>query len=200
MKGGFSGGEDYRWAYIRKWYPGWKFGVFNFVFICFFQQLIILAFTVPAVAALQNPTPLQPLDFVAAGVYLLLVLGEAVADAQMYCFQTEKYRRKNAKEPLGEYSRGFIESGFWGFSRHPNYFCEVTLWWVFYLFAVSCTGTVLHWTGLGAVLLTSLFVPPGASLDVTETLSSRKYPAYPEYQAAVSRFIPWFPSKAKKTA
>lgn len=28
----------------------------------------------------------------------LLVLGEALADAQMFAFQTEKYRRKAAKE------------------------------------------------------------------------------------------------------
>ena len=39
-KGGFSGGEDYRWAEIRKWFnaPGWKWEVFNLVFICFAQQ------------------------------------------------------------------------------------------------------------------------------------------------------------------
>jgi len=34
---------------------------------------------------------------------------------------------------------------------------------------------------------------------VTEALSSRKYAAYPEYQAKVSRFFPWFP-KTKKEA
>ena len=36
-----------------------------------------------------------------------------------------------------------------------------------------------------------------ASLDVTEALSSSKYPAYVEYQRRVSRFVPWFP-RAKK--
>ena len=34
----------------------------------------------------------------------------------------------------------------------------------------------------------------GASLDVTEALSSRKYAAYPEYQRRVSRFFPWPPA------
>ena len=41
IKGGYSaGGEDYRWAEIRKWFnaPGWKWEVFNLVFICFAQQ------------------------------------------------------------------------------------------------------------------------------------------------------------------
>lgn len=111
----------------------------------------------------------------------------------MFAFQTEKYRRINAGEAPGPYERGFIETGFWGWSRHPNYFCEVTLWWCFYLFSVAATGDVLNWTFVGPLFLSGLFVLPRASLDVTETLSSRKYKAYPEYQRRVSRFIPWPP-------
>jgi len=34
IKGGFSGGEDYRWAVIRRWYPGWRWEIFNLIFIC----------------------------------------------------------------------------------------------------------------------------------------------------------------------
>ena len=46
LKGGFSGGEDYRWKEVRSWFPGLKYEVFNLVFVCVFQQLEILAFTV----------------------------------------------------------------------------------------------------------------------------------------------------------
>ena len=98
---------------------------------------------------------------------------------------------------FAEYERGFIESGMWSWSRHPNYFCEVALWWAFYLFSVAATDTAnegwerwVNWTFLGPFFLSCLFVPPGASLDVTESLSSRKYVHYTEYQANVSRFIP----------
>jgi hypothetical protein len=70
IKGGFSGGEDYRWAevrrisatplpsrmhdipgcvQVRKWFPaGWRFETFNLVFICMFQHVLILGFTTPA--------------------------------------------------------------------------------------------------------------------------------------------------------
>ena len=62
----------------------------------------------------------------------------------MFAFQTEKYRRIKAAIPLGpEYERGFIESGVWSWSRHPNYFCEVTLWWAFYLFTVAATDPTI---------------------------------------------------------
>ena len=78
-----------------------------------------------------------------------------------------RYRRKGAGEALGEYKRGFITSGLWAWSRHPNYFCEVSLWWTFYLFGVAASGDWLNPSIIGCVLLTVLFVPPKASLDTT---------------------------------
>lgn len=198
IKGGYRGGEDYRWVVIRTWFPGWRFEVFNFVFICFTQMLLILAFTSPAFAALQSEREMEATDFVAAGLFVLCLLGETVADRQMFAYQTEKYRRRNAGEPAGEYARGFLETGLYAYSRHPNYFCEVSIWWCFYLFSVGATGAWLNWTICGAVFLTVLFVPKGASIDMTESLSSQKYPAYAEYQQRVSRFVPWFPAEGKK--
>jgi steroid 5-alpha reductase family enzyme len=195
IKGGFSGGEDYRWAVIRRWYPGWRWELFNPVFICTFQLAEILAFTAPGAAALQSPLPLGPLDLLAAAAFLLLLVGEAVADYQMFVFQEEKYRRKAVGEEPGSYARGFIESGLWGLSRHPNYFCEVSMWWAFYAFGVAATGSWLNWTVWGAVFLSMLFLVPQGSLDVTEMLSSSKYPAYAEYQRRVSRFVPWPPKR-----
>ena len=197
IKGGYNGGEDYRWKAVRSWFPGWRFELFNVVFICFFQLLLILAFTAPAATALQAGAgvPLGPLDGVAAGSFVLLLTGEAVADAQQFKFQTEKYRRLGAKEKLGpDYEDGFVSTGLWGLSRHPNYFCEVHIWWAFYLFSVATTGRWLNWSIWGVVFLTLLFLPPGGSIDVTESLSSRKYPKFSEYQKRVSRFYPWWPA------
>lgn len=198
LKGGFTGGEDYRWVIIRRWYPGWQFEVFNLYFICLFQQCCVLGFTTPGVLALQSDVPLQPLDYVATALFTVLLIGEAVADWQMYAFQTEKYRRKKAGEDPGPYKRGFIETGLWGYSRHPNYFCEVSMWWAFYLYSVAATGRWLNWTLWGAIFLSGLFLLPGASLDVTESLSLAKYPDYPEYQERVSKYFPWFPGAPKE--
>jgi steroid 5-alpha reductase family enzyme len=199
LKGGFSGGEDYRWKEIRTW-PGFDRGWegFNFLFICGFQQLVILAFTSPAAAALRpDAPPLNWLDAVAAALFLLLVAGEAIADYQMFVFQTEKYRRICVGEPLGpQYEPGFVQTGLWAYSRHPNYFCEVSLWWAFYLFSLAAGAPILNWTMSGPVFLTCLFTLPHASLDVAETLSSRKYAQYAEYQARVSRFFPMPPRPA----
>eukprot|EP00812_Abedinium_dasypus_P001252 NODE_1150_length_1230_cov_327.306383.p1 GENE.NODE_1150_length_1230_cov_327.306383~~NODE_1150_length_1230_cov_327.306383.p1 ORF type:complete len:330 (-),score=77.58 NODE_1150_length_1230_cov_327.306383:189-1178(-) len=200
IKGGFSGGEDHRWKEIHKWpvfntFLGWE--IFNLVLVCFYQQLLILGFASPAAAVMGSAEPLNALDAVAAVLFLLLILGEAVADRQMYVYQTEKYRRIRANEPAGEYARGFIETGLWAYSRHPNYFCEVTMWWAYYLFSVAAGLPLINWTLPGPLFLTLLFVAPHASIELTEMLSSRKYKDYPEYQKRVSCLIP-LPPHAKR--
>ena len=196
LKGGFGGGEDYRWQEIRAWFPGWRWEVFNLVFICGYQQVVILAIVSPAVCAAYSTPPLNSTDAWAAGLFVFFIAGESVADWQMWRFQAEKHRRLTAGEELGPaYERGFIETGLWAYSRHPNYFCEVAAWWAFYLFSTSATGLNLNWTLTGPVCYTLLFTLPHASIDLTEILSARKYPAYVDYQRRVSRFVPWWPAK-----
>ena len=186
IKGGYSGGEDYRWAVVRHWYPGWRYEIVHAIFVCGFQQLLLLAIAAPAVAAAQSQAPLNAGDALAALVFVCALALEAVADRQQFVFQTVKYAN-------GAPGKGFVDTGVWAYSRHPNYFAEVLLWWAFYGFAVAATGEI-NWSGAGAVCLTILFAAPGASADLTELLSSQKYPAYAEYQKRVSRLVPWLPA------
>ena len=106
-KGGFSGGEDYRWVEVQSWMTPIQFEVFNLVFITTYQHYLLLAITTPLAVVWQagmggaDAAPLGPLDCIAAGLYALFIFGEYTADCQMFDFQTEKYRRKNAGEQLG---------------------------------------------------------------------------------------------------
>jgi len=197
IKGGFSGGEDHRWVIVRLWYPGLQWEVFNFIFIVIYQLLLIVNFMSPVATATSMAPAWGFLDTVATVLCVLLVLGEAIADHQQFVFQTEKYRRREKNESLGPvYSKGFLDSGLWAYSRHPNYFCEVSFWCAFYIFSVPATGKLVNWTLSGCILLALLFLAPTASVDLSESLSNNKYPGYKDYQARVSRFVPWFP-KAK---
>jgi steroid 5-alpha reductase family enzyme len=141
LKGGFSGGEDYRWIEVRKWFVGapwyFSFEAFNLLFVVGFQLLVVLAFTSPAaLGAYDSAAPFGVLDYVATALFAIMFTIETVADHQMYVYQTEKYRRKAAGEPAGEYARGFIETGLWAYSRHPNY--------------VSCNWAELNWNRVRA--------------------------------------------------
>ena len=186
VKGGYRpGGEDYRWAYMRGKLSKFQFQLLNVTFICPGQMAIILLFTAPIHQAwVHSDQALGWLDYLAVVAFLVLLAGESVADAQMWRFQRNKQRLRDGGL---EVEKPFMDSGLFRFSRHPNYFCEMGMWLVFYLFAVSASGRVAHWTGLGFLLLIALFQ---GSIRLTEEISSGKYPGYSDYQAAVPRVVP----------
>jgi len=189
-KGGYKpGGEDYRWEEIQeKIGPRW-FQVLNATFIAPFQNYLLLLIVVPSYAAYRFVgTPLNALDYAAAIAFAGFLIGEAVADEQQWKFQTAKY----AAIARGETPEaGFITTGLFRYSRHPNFLCEQAMWWTYYVFSIAAGAGWLNWTITGAVLLTLLFQ---ASTNLTEKLSARKYPAYADYQRTTNRLMPWFPS------
>lgn len=188
-KGGYKpGGEDYRWEEIQqKIGPMW-FQVLNATFLAPFQNFLLLFLVLPSYAAHQHlGEPLGWLDYVAAIAFVVLLIGETIADEQQWAFQSAKH----AAAARGETpDQGFITSGLFRYSRHPNFFCEQAMWWVYYLFSVAAGAGWLNWTISGAVMLTLLFQ---GSTTLTEKISARKYPDYAEYQRTTSRLIPWFP-------
>lgn len=188
-KGGYAkGGEDYRWAELRKRMSPAAFQVFNVFFIAGFQNLLLLGITLPAWrAASLGDTPLGPLDVVLCFAFLALLVGETLADEQQWRFQNDKRARRERGETI---EHEFVTTGLFRYSRHPNFFCEQAMWWTFAGFTLAAGGGWLDWTWLGALVLTALFQ---GSTNFTEELSLRKYPAYADYQRTTSRLIPWFP-------
>ena len=189
-KGGYErGGEDYRWEEIQERIgPRW-FQVLNATFIAPFQNYLLLLIVVPSYAAYRFVgTPLNALDYAAAIAFVAFFIGEAVADEQQWKFQTAKY----AAIARGETPEaGFITTGLFRYSRHPNFLCEQAMWWTYYVFSIAAGAGWLNWTITGAVLLTLLFQ---GSTNLTGKLSARKYPAYADYQRTTNRLMPWFPS------
>ena len=197
-KGGYNlipwrGEEDYRWKIMQE-NPLLKgrirFGLFNLLFISFYQHLLILLFSTPVLqAARYRSTELTVLDFAAAFLIISFIIIESVADNQQFRFQNLK---RNLKEKDGDndgnIKKGFVSTGLWGYSRHPNFAAEQGIWICFYLFGVSASGDWLNWTIAGPVLLVLLFQ---GSTALTEKISSSRYPLYNDYKRAVPRFIPW---------
>ncbi len=187
--------EDYRWSYLREQLSqrgifGRRIGevgfqVFNVLFVSFGQMALVWLFTSPVHQAwLHAEVPLGWLDYGAIVAFLVLLLLEIVADEQMWRFQQNKAR---LVAEGADVERPFITEGLFRYCRHPNCTCEQAMWIVFYLFAISASGQLWHWTGLGWVLLLLLFA---VSTRLTERISSERYAAYSRYQAAVPMFVP----------
>ena len=189
----WEGEEDYRWAVLRgkkEFQPGWKWALFNLFFISLYQNLLILATTLPGLISMSSERSLTLMDGLAALLVLIFLGIETAADEQQWHFQTTKYRLLGEGKTLEElplpYSRGFNTEKLWAYSRHPNYLGEQGIWCSMYLFSVAAGIGVCNWSLIGALLLIMLFL---GSSSFAEEISSSKYPEYARYQENVSRFF-----------
>lgn len=78
------------------------------------------------------------------------------------------------------------------YSRHPNFFAEQSVWWSFFVFGAAALGpdrweSWTNWTLLAPVLLSLLFQ---GSTPFTESITTKKYPLYKEYQRVTSALLP----------
>jgi steroid 5-alpha reductase family enzyme len=195
-KGGYTGMEDYRWAILRGRMKPWQFQIFNLLFIVLYQNALLVLITLPALAAWQNPAPMGVWDAVFALVFLAFLVGEFIADQQQWDFHRAKREGR---------AEGFLASGLFAWSRHPNFFFEQAQWWAFYAIGATAAvasglgfwGGAINWTIAGAVLLTILFI---GSTIFTESISSSKYPAYAEYKRTTSMLVPLPPRRSSAKA
>ncbi|MBN2509570.1 MAG: DUF1295 domain-containing protein [Spirochaetales bacterium] len=198
-KGGYTGTEDYRWPILRNKIGNpilWQ--LFNLGFICLYQTGLFILFTSPLYMMLIHTRPvLSPFFLVFLAFIGAAVLFEAAADEEQWKFYRERERFREGKTVQESYRKeaeqGFRTSGLFAFSRHPNYFGELCVWWFVYFAAAAQSGVWFNWTVIGPVMLTILFI---GSTVFTEKITASKYPAYCDYQRRVSAIIPW---KHRKT-
>ncbi len=133
--------------------------VFNLLFISAYQNGLFVLFVLPlAMLAGKDAAPLKALDLIAAAAFVALLVVETLADQQQWEFQNRKAAAREGRgAPDGDTKRGFLTEGLFAYSRHPNYFGEIGIWWMVYLFGVAGSGKWFGWSLAGPVLLTLLF-------------------------------------------
>jgi steroid 5-alpha reductase family enzyme len=129
----------------------------------------------------RSGAPLGLLDGLAFLVTLGAVAIELVADLQLHAFI--------AKRQAGT----MISSGLWGWSRHPNYFGELSFWWGLMLFGLAAAPAQWPWVIPGAMAMTWLFV--FISVPFMDRRSLERRPAYAEYMRKVSALVPLPPRR-----
>lgn len=140
-------------------------------------MLPVYGFFASARAATLSPALLVP----GLAVFFAGFILEAVADAQKYAF-------KSKPESKGE----FMSSGVWKYSRHPNYFGEMLVWWGIALpGAFAFRGVeLLYFLGPVYITLLLLFV---SGIPLLEKEAERKWgdrADYREYKKRTSILVP----------
>lgn len=123
--------------------------------------------------------PFGALDGIALLVTAAAIWIEARADRELVAF-----RRSNPPR------EAILASGLWAWSRHPNYFGEITFWWGLWLFALAAQPNA-WWTVIGPLSITLMF--RFASLPLIETRMLARRPDFAAHQQRVSMVVPWPP-------
>lgn len=175
------GHEDWRYVDLRN-KTGKAYWLVSLTALHLMPTGMVLLGILPLHAALvTNANGFGVLDVVASLVTLGAIVIETLADEQLRTFRLHK--REDGE---------ICTVGLWGWSRHPNYFGEISFWVGLWLFGVAAGAP--WWTGAGVVAMIGLFV--GASIPMAEKRSITRRPHYAEHQRRVSMLIPWFPKKA----
>ncbi|GAC1303095.1 MAG: DUF1295 domain-containing protein [Mucilaginibacter sp.] len=175
------GEEEGRYQQLRKeWAPNPEK---KFFFFFQFQAISNVLLAIPFfIIAIYTKTEISPIEYTGVALWLVSVLGEAIADAQLASFK---------KDPK---NKGKVcAAGLWNYSRHPNYFFEWLMWVSYFVFALASPCGYLAIISPAIILYLLLKV---TGIPATEEQAVRSKGAlYKKYQASTSVFVPWLKKK-----
>ncbi|HSG69942.1 MAG TPA: DUF1295 domain-containing protein [Planctomycetaceae bacterium] len=170
--------EDKRYQAMRARH-GSRFPIVSLLSVFGLQGVVMWCVALPLMSA-QETEPGPPILAIAGTiVFVVGFLFESVADWQLSRF-------KSAPANSGR----VMNRGLWRFSRHPNYFGEILVWWG--MFLVTLGAGAAWWTVLSPLLMTFLLMRVSGVTLLEKSLLKDK-PEYAEYRASTNTLIPWFP-------
>lgn len=173
--------EDYRYKKWRQdWGNYWLIRTYLQVFILqgLFMYLISLPIIFSGIYDIKSSLGL--LDLLGLFVWLIGFYFEAVGDWQLTKFKLDPKNKGR-----------IMKSGLWQYSRHPNYFGEVTQWWGIFLIALAVPNGFV--SIIGPVTISFLILEvSGIPLLEAKYLGNKEFD---EYKRKTSSFFPNFPKK-----
>lgn len=172
--------EDYRYQQWRKEWGRW-FVLRSFLQVFMLQGLLLLLIATPLLfAAEKGGDAVGAVNFIGLVIWAFGFVFEALGDYELSKFL------KNPK------NKGkLLQGGLWRYSRHPNYFGEVTQWWGIWL---TTYGTPWFWYALIGPLTITLLILKVSGIPMLE----KKYQGnkvYEQYKKRTSMFFPLPPKK-----
>lgn len=173
--------EEGRYKQLRK---EWAANL-NAKFFIFFQAQALsnIMLCIPFFLMALNPSPhITVLEYIGAAMWLISIIGEALADWQLKHFKSNPANKGKV-----------CDVGLWHYSRHPNYFFQLMIWVSVFIFALS---SPFGWLSIICPLSIGYLIFKVTGIPMTEEQSLRsKGDAYREYQRTTSVFVPWFKKK-----
>jgi steroid 5-alpha reductase family enzyme len=183
FKRNWSKKEDKRYVELRKKWRG-SIALNAFLKVFMLQGFLLLLVALPIIAIGTSPTVFNSDLWLTLGfaIWLSGFIIEIFADRQLRNFL--KTRKKDNQ---------VMDKGLWKYSRHPNYFGEVLLWWGVWILSMSINP--VWWSVVGPLTITYLilFVSGVPMLE-------KRYQHDPSYQAYKRKTSVFVPLPKKKTS
>ncbi len=167
---------DWRYNKIQDKSPKLYF-LTNLLAIQLFPTLIVFIQLIVATKFIEQNPITNLVIWIGFVMMVFAAIIQFVADQQMKNFKKRTLNQKLC-----------IEEGLWKYSRHPNYFGEITLWWGIYVMYFGTTMKVDLYI-IPAILMTLMFL--FVSIPWMEKKIIKTRPEYKDYQKNVSMLIPF---------
>ena len=172
-------GEDPRYTRLRSWVPeGWPFHWLSLRQVFLLQGAVIWVLTLPQQIAMVTGAGavFGTYAVLGASLWCLGFFFETVGDYQLSRFKADPEKRGKV-----------LNTGLWRYTRHPNYFGELTQWWGLFLIALEAPWA---WCGLAGPLIYTWLVLNVSGQRTLDKKLAREKPGYAEYMRTTSGLIP----------
>ncbi len=172
--------EDFRYlAWRKEW--GRSFYWRSYLQVFLLQGFLLIVILSPVIhAAVAKPITLNIFTWIGLLCWITGFYFQAVADRQLTVFGKQK-----------RIPGTIMQTGLWKFSRHPNYFGEILMWWGIFIITIPLPGSLLFIISPLTITLLLVFV---SGIPLLE----KKYegnPAYADYKKRTSVLVPMPPRK-----
>lgn len=167
--------EDPRYYAWRLSWGNW-FYLRSFFQVFILQGILLLLVSIPVIYVnliARSPTPLTVLGFI---IWVTGFIFESVGDYQLTLFKNNPLNKGKV-----------MQSGLWNYTRHPNYFGEVSQWWGIYFMIFPSPW----YTIIGPLTITYLILGLSGVPMLEKRYEGNK--EYNAYKKRVNSFFPWFP-------
>lgn len=168
--------EDYRYLAWRKEWGKW-FYLRSYLQVYLLQGFFLFLIISPVLIINKNSSlSLGLVDLIGFLIWVFGFYFEVVGDRQLAKF----IKNPDNKGKL-------MQSGLWAYTRHPNYFGEVTQWWGIWLIALSAP---FGFVGIIGPIVITFLILKVSGIPLLEK-KMEENPEFAEYKRKVSVFIPF---------
>lgn len=172
--------EDWRYLAFRFKYQQ-NYWVASFFGIHLFPTLVVFLGCLAVYPALVfHEVEMGLMEWFAVAITLAGVVIETISDLQLSRYVNDKDKCD------------FLSSGFWKYSRHPNYFGEVLFWIGLFLFSTGM-DRLYWWIVPGPVIIILMFYV--VSIPMIDKRMLRRKTGYRDYMKRTPAMIPWKPKE-----